>query len=130
MTSDKFKIEKRFPGVEFKAKFELGVSIANLKAIANLSITRKAIILERLLNHGRVDKRASELVRAYIADHRVKFTQAECDHAVWVMGHLLDADDVDKDSAMGAMIMMKYCIDGCCEEIRDKFLHKMVVEEL
>lgn len=129
MTSE-LEIEKRLNTVQFRCIRELGMSIVNIKAIANLSITQMAIALERLMKHGRVDDRSRELIKAYIADHKVKFTQEECDHVVWGMGHLLEADDSDIDSRTGAMIMMKYCIDGCCEEIRDKFLHKMVVEEL
>jgi len=125
-----FKKEKQFPRVNFTHKLEAGVSLANLKAIANLSITRKAIVLERLMKHGRVDNRAKTLIKAYIADSRVDFSQEECDHIIWGMGHLLGADDADRDTLTGAMIMMKYCIDGASEEIRDKFLHKMVLEEL
>jgi hypothetical protein len=101
-----------------------------MEAISKLSITRKAMLLERLLQHGRVDKRAAKLIQAYMANPKEEFTQEECDHLVWVLGHLIDADDADEDAIMASLIMLRYCIFDCSQEMRDKFLHKVVLEEL
>jgi len=77
--------------------------------------------LKALLKCGQIDERARMLTRAYLADRRVAFSRQECNHVVWVMGHLVNNYEIAPDIQQGAKIMMRYCYDGAGDEIREKF---------
>lgn len=96
----------------------------------NLKGVNRAIVLEKLIKHGRVDKRAIRLINKYIADTRVKYSREECDHLCRVMDNLMEADDADADIITGAMHILRYSIHGASQIVQDGIIHKMVLYDL
>lgn len=108
----------------------LGPNAIKKSFLDSLKGVHRAIILEKLIKHGRVDKRAIRLINQYIADTRVNYSREECDHLCRVMDNLMAADDADADIITGAMHVLRYCVQGASKVVKDGIIHKMVLHDL
>ena len=108
----------------------LGPDAVKKSLLDSLKGVNRAIVLEKLIKHGRVDKRAIRLINQYIADTRVNYSREECDHLCRVMDNLMAADDADADILTGAMHVLRYCVQGASQIVKDGIIHKMALHDL